>query len=199
MEEKTRFKDSSEFELAMRDLLGKRYYGSAGGFSDFSFCKRCLLSAIRRIRKRLNEIVTMDERLGHTSSSVLDNLERESMRISTKANNDWAIIANLLHLVSYLLGYDWQDGKTHRNVIFYQDKAQQQTDWLIDKGKKREYLDAFRLEEKHRFMLVNLLNSKNIPEYQIAELLGISIEKVRKTLKFIQKYENEKGEKFPTL
>lgn len=124
-EESERFKDNMDFEHALSNLLGKRYYGCAGAFSSPKISKEFLRRAIRRIRRRLNEIITTDERLILTTSITLDRLERRVKTTSEKVNNDWFIIANLLNLVSLLLGYDWVDGDVHRHVIFYQDKQQE--------------------------------------------------------------------------
>lgn len=62
-EESERFKYNMDFEQALRNLLGKRYYGSAGAFRSSRISKKFLRRAIRRIRRRLNEIITTDERL----------------------------------------------------------------------------------------------------------------------------------------
>jgi len=138
----------------------------------------------------------MDERLIQVSGSILDNLEANAKEVSEEVNNDWQIITNLLHLIVHLLGYDWLDGKIHRHVIFCQDRTQEQKDWRIIEG-DRAYYDQYRLEEKRRYMLVNLLERNKVPIYQIATLLGMTIERVRKILQEIQRLEMETGKKIP--
>lgn len=195
MEKSARFKDNWELEYVMQDLFGRKHYnGIAGGFSDSSFCRKYLLRTVSRIRDRLHEI-PMDEQLIQVSGSILDNLEANVKEVSEEVNNDWQIITNLLHLIVHLLGYDWLDGKIHRHVIFCQDKAQEQEDWKIKED--RAYYDQYRLEEKRRYMLVNLLERSKVPKYQIARLLGITIERVRKILQEIQRMETETGKKIP--
>jgi len=198
MERSTRFKYNLTFEYAMQDLLGrKRYDGMAGGFRDPDFCKECMLKAIRRIRKRLSEIATMDERLREVTGIILDRLVRNVKETSRDINDDWIIIAHLLDLIAHLLGYDWLDGKIHRHVVYYQDKRQEQLDWKIKEVTR--YYGEWRLENKRRYMLVNFLRKNNIPKYQIAKLLGITVLRVNRILLGIREYEKEKGESFPSF
>lgn len=196
MEKSARFKDNWELEYVMQNFFGRKHYnGIAGGFSDSSFCRKYLLRTVSRIKDRLREI-PMDEQLIQVSGSILDNLEANVKEVSEEVNNDWQIITNLLHLIVHLLGYDWLDGKIHRHVIFCQDKAQEQEDWKIMEG-DRAYYDQYRLEEGRRMMLVNLLEINKIPKYEIAELLGINVERVGKILLEIKRHQNETGKKFP--
>lgn len=192
--ENSRFKDSMFFEFAMQDLLGPKYYGSAGGFSDPTFCKECMIRAVKRIRNRLDQILTVDERLRHSTGIILDRLESNVKETSEKVNNDWEIIADLLDLIAHLLGYDWLDGEIHRHVIFFQDRTQEQFDCIKQKS---EYYDELCLEEKRRYMLVTFLEKNQIPKYQIARLLGISVRRVNRILLGIKKYESETGESLP--
>jgi hypothetical protein len=101
MERSARFKHNLTFEYAMQDPLGRKHYdGMAGGFRDPDFCKECMLRAIRWIRKRLSDIVTMDERLREVTGIILDRLEKNVKETSHDINNDWIIIANLLDLIA---------------------------------------------------------------------------------------------------
>ena len=196
MDRSTRFKYGSLL-FAMQNLFGRKHYeGMAAAFSDPTFCKECMLKAIKRIRNRLDDILTMDERLRQTTGMILDSWESNVKEMSEEVNNDWGIIANLLDLIVHLLGYDWLDGRVHRHIVFYQDKAQEQLDWKIRKG-KREYYDGLRLEKKRRYILVNLLKKNQIPKYQIARLLGISVRRVSRILLEIEEYEKETGKSLP--
>jgi len=179
----------------MQDLFGRKHYdGMASVFEDYAFSKECMLRAGKKIRRRLNEI-TMDERLREITNIILNRLERNSKEMSEEINNDWYLIAHLLDLIVHLLGYDWLDGRVHRHVFFYQDRAQEQIDWKYKKG--REYFDEWRQEDKRRYMLVNFLKKKQIPKFQIAALLGISVKRVGKILQGIAEYEKETGKNFP--
>lgn len=123
---------------------------------------------------------------------ILDRLESHAKELSEEVNNDWYIIANPLDFIVHLLGYDWLDGRVHRHVFFYQDKAQEQLDWKMRKG-KREYYGILRPEEKRRYMLVNFLRKNKIPKYQIAKLLGITVRRANRILLEIEEYEKETG------
>jgi hypothetical protein len=193
-----RFKHNLMLEYAMQDLFGiGNYGGMAGGFQDASYCRECLLRATRRIRNRLSEI-PMDERLICAAGNILDSLEANTKRISESVNTDWEIITDLLHLVVHLIGFDWLDGKIHREVFFFQNKGQEQQDWRMEIG-DREYYDNFRLEEKRRYMLVNQLKKNKVSKYQIARLLGLSIKRVNQILLEISMIEKEIGKSIPTF
>ena len=196
MEKRNRFKYNLSLEYAMQDLFGHKHYnGMAGGFKDPSYCRECLLRALKRIRNRLQQI-PMDERLILMTGNILDSLEANIKKISENVNSDWEIITDLLHLVIHLLGYDWLDGKTHRQVIFFQNLMQEQEDWKMRVG-DREYYDNYRLMEKRRYMLVNQLNKNKVPKYQIAQLLGLSIKRVNQILLEIPTIEKEIGKEIP--
>jgi len=191
-----RFKHNLSLEYAMWDLFGPKHYGGmAGGFRDASYCREVLLKAVRRIRNRFSEI-PMDERLTQNVGSILDSLEANAKKISEDRNTDWNIITDFLHLVIHLIGYDLLDGKVHRNVIFFQNLGQEQEDWKWQIG-DREYYDHLRLEEKRRYMLVNQLMKNNVPKYQIAKLLGLSIKRVNQIMLESRKIEMENGKTIP--
>ena len=193
-----RFKGNLMLEYVMWDLFGRKHYeGIASGFRDPSYCRKCLLRAIRRIRDRFSEI-PMDERLTQNVGTILDSLEANVKQISENRNTDWNIITDFLHLVIHLIGYDLLDGKVHRNVIFFQNPGQEQEDWKWQIG-PREYYDTYRLEEKRRYMLVNQLMKNKVPKYQIARLLGLSIKRVNQILLEIPKIEKDIGQKIPTF
>jgi len=193
-EKSERFKYNMDFEHAMRNLLGQRYYGSAGAFRSPKISKEFLRRAIRRIRRRLNVIITTDERLILTTSITLDRLERNVKAMSAKVNNDWFIIANLLNLVALLLGYDWIDGDVHRHVFFYQDKEQEINDYYKKVGKA--FWDEFMGDWRIRFEMVYLLKERKLPNNQIGRVLGLSDKLVAKILKRIKDFEENTEKKF---
>jgi len=193
-----RFKYNLMLEYVMWDLFGRKHYeGMAGGFRDPSYCRACLLKAVKRIRNRFSEI-PMDERLTQNVGNILDSLEANVKMISENRNTDWNIITDFLHLVIHLIGYDLLDGKVHRNVIFFQNRGQEQEDWKFKVG-DREYYDNYRLEEKRRYMLVKQLTKNKVPKYQIAKLLGLSMKRVNQILLQIPKIEREIDKPIPTF
>lgn len=194
-EKSERFKHNMDFEHALSNLLGQRYHGSASAFFSARICKKFMLKALRRIRGRLDEIVTTDERLLLTTSITLDRLELNVKATSEKVNNDWSIIANFLNLVSLLLGYDWVDGKVHRHVFFYQNKRQETMDYKHKVG--RAFWDEFPFGDwRIRFEMVYLLRERQLPKNQIARVLGLSEKLVTKILKRIEDFEKNTGKKF---
>lgn len=196
MEKSARFKYNLSLEYVMQDFFGPKHYsGMAGAFRDPTFSKKAMLSAVKRIRRRLDNILTVDDRLRQTTGWTLDHLESNIKTMSEEVNNDWNIITNLLHLIVHLLGYDWLDGQVHRHIVFYQDKAQEQLDWRMKDT--REYIDEWRIEKKRRYILVNFLQKNEIPKYQIAKLLGITVRRVNRILLEIEKYEKKTGKSLP--
>ena len=193
-EQSERFKDNMDLELALRNLMGERCYGLAGAFSDPLCCKEFLLRAIKQIRKRLKEVITTDERLSSTTHNTLDSLEHYAKSTSEKVNNDWFIIADLLNLISRLLGYDYLDGKVHRYIIFYQDKQQEFEDYHKNVG--RALIDELSKDLRVRYELVYLLKKKEFSNNQIARVMGLSEKLVIKILKKIQNFERNTGEEF---
>ena len=193
-EEGKRFKYNMDFEHALSNLLGQKYYGMAGIFRSSKISKKFLLRAISRIRRRLNEIIVTDERLILTTSITLDRLEHNVKTMSAKVNNDWFIIANLLNLVALLIGYDWDDGKIHRSVFFYQDREQEIDDYHRKVG--RPFWDEFRGDWRIRFEIVYLLKEMELPNNQIARVIGISDKLVTKILRRIKDFEKDTEKRF---
>lgn len=193
-EQSERFRYNMDLELALRHLMGERCYGLAGAFSDPQCCKEFLLKATKQIRKRLKEVVTTDERLLSTTHNTLESLERYAKSTSEKVNNDWFIIADLLNLISRLLGYDYLDGKVHRYIIFYQDKQQEFEDYHKNVG--RALINELSKDLRVRYELVYLLKKKEFSNNQIARVMGLSEKLVIKILKKIQNFEKNTGEEF---
>jgi len=109
-------------------------------------------------------------------------------------NNYWFIIADLLNLISRLLGYDYLDGKVHRYIIFYQDKQQEFEDYHKNVG--RALIDELSKDLRVRYELVYLLKKKEFSNNQIARVMGLSEKLVIKILKKIQNFERNTGEEF---
>jgi len=190
-----RFKYNMDLEMALCNLLGDRYYGSAGEFSDAKTSKEYLLTALKRIRKRLNEIITSDERLLMMVNQNLDGLENYVKDTSESVNNDWFIIARLLDLVTRLLGYDWAEGKVHRQIIYYQEREQEEEDHKKEIGDP-DYWKEFRGDMRIQYEVIYLLRKRGLSMNQIARVLNISRDRVSKILKKIEEYEEQTGKEF---
>jgi hypothetical protein len=194
LEKNNRFKHNLSLEYALCDLLGKTHYSkTAGDFKSQKYCQKYMFNATNKIRERLSDI-PMDERLTMRTGAILDTLERHLNENSDAVNTDWDIITDLLHLLVHLLGYDWQDGRVHRELIYHQSIGQEQEDWKMQVGDS-DYYDSLRKEEKRRYMLVKQLIDNKIPKYQIAKLLGLAIKRVNRILCEIDAFEQGSGKK----
>src|SRR5258706_4977114 len=100
-------------EHAMHEHFGSksRWYQSAGSYHEPKYVREALLAATKRVRARLEDIITIDSRLEDAIGSTLDSLEREIHNIG-KQDNQLDIIARLLMLGSYLLAYGPMNGTT---------------------------------------------------------------------------------------
>jgi hypothetical protein len=194
-EKSKRFKYNKELEWALCNLLGSKYCNLAGGYSSVKYCKKDLRRAIKHIKKRLNKIITIDERLLSETSILLERLDNYIKGTSIKVNNDWYIIAILLNLISLLIGYDWKDGKVYRHIIYYQDKEQERTNYIKEVG-NIAFWEEFGGDKRIRYEIVYLLNEKKLPKNQIARVLGLNYNRINKILKAIEDFEKSTGEKF---
>lgn len=195
LEESKRFKYNDHLEKALRNLLGEGYRGSAGTFTSPKQCKKVLLRAIKRIRKRIDETAPYDERLLLTTSLDLDRLEKNVRTTSFEVNNDWFIVGNLLSLISLLLGYDWDEGNVHRHVFFYQDRQQEVEDHI--KIARQKFWDEFPEGDwRIRYEIVYALRKKNTSIEQIARVMDMSDKLVRRILKRIDEFEEKTGKAF---
>jgi hypothetical protein len=128
------FHDSLELEYALAEFFGheSKWYGTAGAFGDPASVSEALLAATLKIRARLKEIITTDDRLLLTTTITLDAIEQEAKSLRQDSNNQLELIADLLHLIAVLLGFDWQAGKPNRHIIYFQTADQE---WIDDKAR----------------------------------------------------------------
>jgi len=182
--ENARFKYNLPFEIALSNLLGERYLGSASEFRDITTCKEYFRRAIKRIKKTLNDIIVYDERLLMMTNRTLERLDELAKETSQKNNHDWLIIANLIDLISRLIGYDWADGKIHRYVFYHQNRIQEIEDYHKMAG--RSFFDELRNENKIRYELVCQLKEKGFSNNYVGRILRISDKRVSKILKLVE-------------
>ncbi|MDD3735057.1 MAG: hypothetical protein PHO31_01100 [Candidatus Pacebacteria bacterium] len=188
-EKQKRFKYSSAFESAMRELLGDRAYHSADSATNPAFVKKVCQKALNKIRERIDNVVTMDERLRAMLFLEIGYLEKEISKIN-KENNDWEIISILFHIIARLLGYDWASGKVCREVVYFRNKNQEYQDYLNDfiAAEKREKKYKKRLQEFEYIYLqrckeVIQLKNKGFHSNQIARIMNMTEYAVNQILK----------------
>jgi hypothetical protein len=165
-------------EYAMRELYGSksRWYQSAGSYQEPQYVREALLAATKRVRGRVDDIITIDSRLEDAIAATLAGLEREIHAIG-KRNNQLDIIAYLLTLVAYLLGYGRMTGKPLREVVYFQTVCQTRyDDHLTDTEGVRE---ARALDVTKRREIAGLLRGQGLSVAQIAHVMKIAEHQIR--------------------
>ena len=161
-----------ELELALTELLGPKgkWRGLAGAFKNHLRVRSAILDAIRVIRKRLDSILTADDRLRLTTDCHLDEIKRLAKILNADAGGILPLLANFIHLTAVLLGYDWLSGRPNREVIYYQTLAQQIID---DEGRhpNSNFLMG-KLEHECRIAFTIDLRSRGMRVSQIARILN---------------------------
>lgn len=100
----------------------------AAAFSNPAYLKKRCKAFLRKIRKRIDNVVTNDETLRLMLINDIDRLDKEFGRISEKNNNDIEIFADFFLLIAHLLGWAHSDGKLYRTPIYYQTEKQREDD-----------------------------------------------------------------------
>jgi hypothetical protein len=174
---------SLSLELALLEFFGynSKWHGAAGGFENVSYVRKAILSATKKIRNRGTEIVTVDERLLTTINTTLDAIEGSTKVLSNKQDRLLDIVGHLLHLVAYLLGYDWVKGKPNREVVYFQTASQK---WVDDLSQCPETIQSAsrNKEDNKRFELVNALYEEKFRIPEIARIMRLSEPLVRDML-----------------
>lgn len=166
---KVTFNYGMELEMALRLILGDKADHSAGGNLIPSFTRAYFLQVTKKLRDRVDNIVTMDERLRGMLFRSLRELETEIRPI--RKNVDWQIIATiLLGIVGRLLGYDGVDGKVHREVIFFRTREQEAADYRKRTGGGHWNEADELLRERYRIVLN--LKKRGFTHAQIAQIVG---------------------------
>jgi hypothetical protein len=176
------FHDSMALETALCELYGIRsaWYHSAGTFKDYRKVRSALRAAVRRLRQRICEIVTADDRLLLTAELELDALDRSLRALKSDGAALLDITAHLLHLTAGLLGYDWLAGKPNRHIVFYQTRDQV---WIDDKNQGKQHpVDALREEQTKRAEIICKLFKEGIRVPQIAAIMSIPETRVKDIL-----------------
>jgi hypothetical protein len=175
---------SLQLELALAEFFGyeSKWNGSAHSFENVRYVRKALLAVVTKIKKRIAEIITVDDRLLTATNVTVDAIEGEAKILSNEQNSLLEIVAFLLHLVAYLLGYDWLRGKPNRHVIYYQTADQE----LIDD--KAQHPDAMNLASKNkedykRYEIVNELYEEKFRVAEIARIMKLTEPMIRDMLK----------------
>ena len=166
-----RYHYSAKLEWALLELLGEKskWSGMAVTFQDVSKVREALLQATKKIRSHLEQIITADDRLLLTTSITLNSIEEEIRNLTEESNNELEIIADLLHLIAHLLGYDWNMGETNRQVVHFQTAEQERIDDM-----KRHPNQIQGLEHEKRLEIAMNLYDQKLRVAQIARIMKLS-------------------------
>jgi predicted transcriptional regulator len=169
-----RFSYSTDFEIGMRQVLGQRAYHAPDIAGMPASARKLLLEAVKKLSKRVDEIITMDERLRERLLSEFEELRKHVDKID-KVPNQMPLTGTLFNIISRLLGYDWCDGKVYRTPVYFRTKSQEFKDY------RNRYISKWRdLErEEHSLVLVRRriaanLKKEGMPISQIARVLNMS-------------------------
>lgn len=174
---------SLPLQFAMMDLVGKKWDGTAGYFTDNRVVARALKEAIRKIRARLDQILTTDDRLRMLCFDQTDALESEIKSFSHGQDNLLEVVAHLLSLVAFLIGFDYHKGVPNRQVIYYQTKDQQEIDnrallrsspTLDEKSEYYQLVEIATLLRDRQFPLVHIAKIMNRPRADVKHWLNQS-------------------------
>ena len=167
-----RYHYSAKLEWALLELLGEKskWSGMAVTFQDVSKVREALLQATKKIRSHLEQIITADDRLLLTTAITLNSIEEEVGNLTEESNNELEIIADLLHLIAHLLGYDWLTGETNRQVVYFQTAEQE----CIDDMKRHPNQIHGKLEYEKRLEIAMNLYDQKLRVAQIARIMKLS-------------------------
>lgn len=170
---------SMQFEMAIRQFLGKEAYHIADFASDPKQVKKYFIKVARKIIKDLSSIDTNPR---HKSILILRG---ESLLRQIKNEHEGLpLILCFLSLVSSLLGYDFLDGKPFHNILFWQDSKQYFDTFLnMQKGNVSEYFDQEKNLWKDRSKLIKDLKNKGYDHFQLSIVFNTTEYDIRKTLK----------------
>ncbi|HLA36944.1 MAG TPA: hypothetical protein VJZ02_00580 [Candidatus Brocadiales bacterium] len=166
----------------MRLILGGKAYHLTDSYLDSPFIKKLLCKAVDKIRKRVDEIITMDENLREMLFRELNCLERNVKSINKISKAP--LIANFLEIIGRLLGYDWMDGRTYRTPVYFRTKDEELADYKMQKGQSyKEGCDEENNLILERYKIAKDLKAKGLTRNQIARILKITVYAVNQMLK----------------
>ena len=175
---KERFHYCMPMEMSEWEFYGlKRSYSSmAGAFSDYKYFKKRSRALLKKIDKRINDVVIHDETLKLILINDLKYLDREFKEVSLKNDNGIDIIGYFFRLVAHLLGWAHIEGKFYRTPIYYQTKEQQDGD--LRKSSKLKVQTGIYECYKKRHIIKNLLSEGN--SYPVvASIMGMTVANVK--------------------
>lgn len=176
--QKERFHYCLPMEFAEWEFFGqkKRPSGMASAFSDPAYLKERCKAFLKKIRKRIDDIVTNDETLRLLLINDIDQLDKEFGQISSKNNNDIEIFADFFKFIAHLLGWAHIDGNFYRTPIYYQTEKQREED--LNKSAQLN-LHHGVYEAYKRRQIVKQLRSEGNSYSTVALIMGLTVSSVK--------------------
>ena len=153
------------------EFIGLKKYssGMASAFQNPTYLKKECKTFLKKIRKRVDDIVTNDETLRLLLINDINRLDKEFGRISNKNNNDIEIFADFFKFIAHLLGWAHADGNFYRTPIYYQTEKQREEDLnksaqlnlpygLYEAYKRRQIIKQLRTEDNSYSAIALIMN-----------------------------------------
>ncbi len=175
---KERFHYCMPMEISEWEFYGqeRNCHGIAEAFSDYKYFKKRARALLKKIDKRINDVVTHDEIFKLKLINDLKNLDREFKDVSLKNDNGIDIIGYFFRLVAHLLGWAHFEGKFYRTPIYHQTKEQQDED--LRKSSRLKIQTGIYECFKRRHIIINLLSEEN--SYPVVALImGMTVANVK--------------------
>ncbi|MCX6601343.1 MAG: hypothetical protein NT025_07255 [bacterium] len=177
-----------DLEMALSELFGMKHWsGTTSLFEYPKHVQSAVAEAISKIEMEVTNRVSTDERLRGVLLHCTDSLKKYSRQLEVSNASQIGVIARLLHIIAYLLGFDHGRGEINRHVIYYQTQEQLERDVDLTKGegwKNRAF------EYVKRYEVIKSLQGQGIPRKQIALIVNIPYHRVcaylRKEKEYLQ-------------
>lgn len=150
--------------------------GMASAFSNPLYLKKRCKAFLKKIRKRINNVVTNDETLRLLLIDDIDHLNKEFGRINDKNQNEMEIFASFFLLIAHLLGWAHLDGNFYRTPIYHQTEKQREDDLC-----KADHLNLRTgvYEAYKRRQIVKKLLAEGNSYSAIALIMKLTVSKVK--------------------
>ncbi len=176
--EKERFHYCLPMEVVEWEFFGqkKRSAGMASAFSDPAYLRKRCKAFLKKVRKRVNDVVTTDETLRLLLIDDIHQLDKEFRRISQTNNNDLEIFADFFMFIAHLLGWAHVDGNFYRRPIYYQTEKQREKD--LNKSSQLNLPDGLHEAYKRR-QIIKQLRSEDQSYSDIALIMNLTVSNVK--------------------
>lgn len=174
---------SMDYELMLRQVFGDKEYHTADLYGKKYF-KRKVKKLIVALRKRVDSLVEIDDRLKEMLFSDLEKMEALVSSLDHPADYKSLYVTSLM-VITRLLGYDYCEGQIHREPHFIRTVYQETKE---KSAKGAHFYDELmktrsKILEKRRDMVRNLAD-EGFTTAEISEILKMSqyeVSKIRRS------------------